>query len=41
MTGDERVRIRFAAADLAARLAQLQGRVDTWRNYAAPGRSVM
>ena len=37
LTGDERMRIRFAAAELAARLAQLAGRIspDTWRNYAA------
>jgi hypothetical protein len=37
LTDDERVRIRFTAADLAARLAQLRDRVppDTWRNYAA------
>jgi hypothetical protein len=34
---DERTRIRFTAADLAARLAQLRDRMppDTWRNFAA------
>ena len=37
LTGDERMCIRFAAADLAARLAQLHGTIpsDTWRNVAA------
>ena len=34
---DDRMRIRFTAADLAAKLEQLQGRLpaDTWRNAAA------
>jgi hypothetical protein len=37
LSGDERMRVRFAAQDLAARLARLHGRVppDTWRNVAA------
>jgi hypothetical protein len=37
VSGDERMRVRFAAQDLAARLARLHGRVppDTWRNVAA------
>ena len=37
LSGDERMRIRFTAQDLAARLAELHGRVpaDTWRAVAA------
>jgi len=43
LTGDERMRIRFATADLAARLAELHGRIppDTWRNVAAKQISVV
>jgi len=36
LSGEERMRIRFAAADLAARLAELNGRIppNTWRAVA-------